>query len=67
MEQLELPLEGPQPIQKWLHVWTEAERAARTKKPGCEARAKGRSDPVREEGEMENIKQLSFSKPVDQP
>lgn len=25
MKQLEL-FEGPQPIQKWLHVWTDAER-----------------------------------------
>lgn len=39
------------PIRRYLHVWNEAERAARIKKPGCEARAKDRSDPVREEAD----------------
>jgi len=49
MCQLEL-FEGLVPVQQYLHVWTEAERARAIKKPGTEARAKDRSDPVREDG-----------------
>lgn len=33
MEQLELFEDGPQPIQRWLHVWSEAERERRIKNP----------------------------------
>jgi hypothetical protein len=52
MVQMEL-FEGLVPLQQYLHVWSEAERARAIKKPGCEARAKDRSDPVREDGERD--------------
>ena len=61
MVQMEL-FEGLVPLQQYLHVWTEAERARAIKKPGCEARAKDRSDPVREDGERDaHIQAASLS------
>lgn len=53
-------MEGLVEIKQWLHVWTEAERAARLKKPGCEARAKDRSEPVREDGETVRLRTCEF-------
>lgn len=48
MRQLEL-FEGLEPIRKWLHVWSEAERAARIKKePRAEAQGEVPGDRVEE-------------------
>lgn len=47
MRQLEL-FEGLEPIRKWLHVWSEAERAARIKKPRAEAQGEVPGDRAQE-------------------
>ena len=58
MQQLELfDEEGPQPIQRWLHVWSEAERERRIKKVltlGCEPCGL-ESPPERAEETVENV------------
>lgn len=38
--------EGPQPVQRWLYVWTEAERAKKC--PTREAQGECRANPARE-------------------
>jgi len=51
-------------IKRWLHVWTEAERAARLKKPHAEAQGEGRITPTGEDGEMERIRPLPHTHQV---
>lgn len=47
MKQLELfNDDGPQPIQRWLHVWTDAERASRKKCPTPEAQGEDPANRV---------------------
>ena len=50
MTQLELFEEdGPQPIQRWLHVWTDAQREMMKKSPTREGVGVGSGFPEREE------------------
>lgn len=66
MHQLELFEEGPQPIQRWLHVWDEAKR---TKEKALAAKAQGGAGKPgrREEADKaacQRIRQLPSGKPV---
>ncbi len=58
MKQLDLfEDEGPQPIQRWLHVWSEADRERRIKKArtlGCEP-CGPENPPKRAEERVENV------------
>lgn len=47
MKQIEL-FEDLVPIQQYLHIWTEAERAARVKNPTPEAQGESPDDRVEE-------------------
>jgi hypothetical protein len=59
MEQLELFVEeGPQHVRKWLHVWTEAERANK-KAP---AQSRGESLPKQGGGAVESEGHQAASK-----
>lgn len=65
MKQLELfNDDGPQPIQRWLHVWTDAERASRKKCPAPEAQGEdpaNRVGGVADEAACQRIQAASFS------
>lgn len=51
MKQLDLPLEdGPQPIRKWLHVWTDAQRE-KNARDATALETPGQSLPEQAEGD----------------
>lgn len=58
--------EGPQPIQRWLHIWSEAERAARVKKPAPAPQWASTGSPPLKASSQERAEVMRLSEPSGQ-